>query len=193
MTEGTGRSTAPNGPAEWDGNNYQRHFDALAASGVEVHGEADFVRSFSPTSVLDAGCGTGRVAIELARHGIEVVGADLDSSMLTTARHLAPEIPWIQADLAELALGRTFDVVLMAGNVPLFTSAGAQAALVAGVARHVRPAGLLVAGFSLDRGYRITDYDAHTAAAGLTLTDRFATWGRAPFTDGDYAVSIHTR
>lgn len=193
MPDGTGRDTAPSGPTAWDGNDYQQRFDALAASGVDVHGEADFVRSYSPASVLDAGCGTGRVAIELARHGIEVLGTDLDSSMLATARRMAPEITWTQADLAELDLGRTFDVVVMAGNVPLFTPAGTQAALVAGVARHVRPGGVLIAGFSLDRSYRIADYDAHTAAAGLTLTDRFATWDRAPFTGGDYAVSVHIR
>ncbi|MEV0054736.1 class I SAM-dependent methyltransferase [Saccharopolyspora shandongensis] len=188
-----GRDTAATAPAEWDGEDYQRRFDALAASGADVHGEAGFVRAYSPASVLDAGCGTGRVAIELARHDIEVVGADVDGSMLTTARRLAPGISWVQADLAGLDLGRTFDVVVMAGNVPLFTPPGTQAALVAGVARHVRPAGVLIAGFSLGRGYRIADYDAHAAAAGLTLSDRFATWGRAPFTDGDYAVSVHTR
>ncbi len=79
------------------------------------------------------------MAIELARHGIEVYGTDLDSSMLATARQLAPEIRWTQANLAELNLGRTFDVVVMAGNVPLFTPVGTQEALVAGVARHVRP------------------------------------------------------
>ncbi|MGW1678275.1 class I SAM-dependent methyltransferase [Saccharopolyspora sp. NPDC002376] len=193
MFRGTGRDIASNGPAEWDGDDYQRRFDALAASGEDVHGEADFVRSFAPSSALDAGCGTGRVAIELARHGIEVVGTDLDRSMLTTARDRAPQISWIEADLVELDLGRTFDVVVMAGNVPLFTRPGTQAALVASVARHVRPGGLLIAGFSLDRGYGITDYDAHTAVAGLTLTERFATWDRAPFTNGDYAVSVHTR
>ncbi|MGW3470096.1 class I SAM-dependent methyltransferase [Saccharopolyspora sp. NPDC000995] len=193
MTEGTGRATVPSGPTAWDGDDYQRNFDALAASGANVHGEADFVRSYSPANVLDAGCGTGRVAIELARHNIEVFGADLDSSMLATARQLAPEIPWTQANLAELDLGRTFDVVVMAGNVPLFTPVGTQEALVAGVARHVRPGGRLIAGFRLDRGYRITHYDAHAAAAGLTLTDRFATWEQAPFADGDYAVSVHTR
>ena len=72
----------------WDGDEYQARFDALAASGVDVHGEVAFVpRSIpSPASVLDAGCGTGRVAIELARRGIAVVGVDVDASMLATAR-----------------------------------------------------------------------------------------------------------
>lgn len=175
----------------WDGADYQRHFDRLADTGVDVHGEATFVRGYRPATVLDAGCGTGRVAIELARHGIEVVGVDVDDSMLATARHRAPEIGWHRGDLADLDLGRTFDVVVMAGNVPLFTARGTEPALVAGVARHVVPGGVLIAGFSLDRGYTTAAYDAHCVAAGLTLAERFATWSRDPFTGGDYAVSVH--
>ena len=178
----------------WEGDEYQARFDALAASGTDVHGEATFVRSYDPSSVLDAGCGTGRVAVELARHGIEVVGVDVDASMLATARRLAPHISWIESDLTTLDLGRTFDLVVMAGNVPLFTPPGTEAALVAGVARHVREGGLLVAGFSLDRGYTAERYDADAAAAGLEPVERFATWDRAPWSDGgDYAVSVHRR
>ena len=178
----------------WDGDDYQARFDRLAASGTDVHGEATFVRSYDPATVLDAGCGSGRVAIELARHGIDVVGADLDASMLATARRLAPAITWVEADLTTLDLGRTFDVVVMAGNVPLFTPPGTHAALVAGVARHVAPGGRLVAGFSLDRGYGVDDHDAHATAAGLVLAERFATWDRAPWqAGGTYAVSVHRR
>ncbi|WP_231114740.1 class I SAM-dependent methyltransferase [Lentzea aerocolonigenes] len=173
----------------WNGAEYQRRFDSLAESGMDVHGEAAFVRAYAPSSVLDAGCGTGRVAIELARHGIEVVGADLDESMLAYAREQAPDITWVRSDLALLDLGRTFDVVVMAGNVPLFTEPGTQGALVAGVARHVGK--LLVAGFSLDRGYTVEEYDAHCAAAGLRLVERFATWDREEFRNGNYAVSVH--
>ena len=176
------------------GDDYQARFDALAASGADVHGEATFVRAFSPTTVLDAGCGTGRVAIELACHGIEVVGVDVDASMLAIAAERAPDIPWVRQDLAELDLGRGFDVVVMAGNVPLFTPPGTEAALVAGVARHVVAGGVLVAGFSLGRGYGLADHDAHAASAGLVLAERFATWDRQPWHEGaDYAVSVHRR
>jgi SAM-dependent methyltransferase len=178
----------------WDGDDYQARFDRLAASGADVHGEATFVRSYEPATVLDAGCGSGRVAIELARHGIEVVGVDVDASMLATARRLARGITWVEADLTTLDLGRTVDVVVMAGNVPLFTPPGTHAALVAGVARHVASGGLLVAGFSVDRGYGIDDYDAHATAAGLELVERFATWDRAPWQPGGtYGVSVHRR
>jgi hypothetical protein len=86
-----------------------------------------------------------------------------------------------------------FDVVVMAGNVPLFTRAGTQAALVAGCGRHVSGDGVLVAGFSIDRGYDLDRYDADCTAAGLVLRERFATWDHEPFVRGDYAVSVHTR
>jgi len=178
----------------WDGEEYQQRFDRLAAEGAGVHGEANLVSRRSPRSVLDAGCGTGRVAIELHRRGIEVVGVDLDGSMLATARRRAPDITWIVAGLDDptFDLGRTFDLVLLAGNVPLFTPDGTHAALVAGVARHVAPGGLLVSGFSLGRGYEVADLDRDAEAAGLTLHERFATWDEDEWTpSGDYVVSVH--
>lgn len=187
---------------DWDGGEYQRRFDKLAAEGMDVHGEADFVMRYALRSVLDAGCGSGRVAIELARRGLEVVGADINTSMLAEARKRAPDIEWVESDLTQLDLGRTFDVVVMAGNVPLFTPEGTHAALVAGCARHVADGGVLIAGFSRGRHgpasapnqYDVADYDAHCAAVGLSLVARFATWDAQPFPgDGTYAVSVHRR
>ena len=176
----------------WDGDSYQRRFDDLASQGQDVHGEADFVMALAPSTVLDAGCGTGRVAIELARRGVSVVGADQDASMLDTARRRGPTVTWVEADLSHLALDRTFDVVVMAGNVPLFTPPGTEAALVAGCARHVAPGGVQIAGFQLGRGYVLDAYDRHCAAAGLELVERWATWDRQPAPgDGSYAVSVH--
>jgi SAM-dependent methyltransferase len=177
---------------QWEGDSYQARFDSLAESGEDVHGEAGFVVKLAPRTVLDAGCGTGRVAIELARRGIEVVGTDVSASMLATARERAPGLTWVESDLAALDLGRSFDVVVMAGNVPLFTPPGTQGAMVAGCARHVAAHGALVAGFQLGRGYELDEYDAHCDAAGLVVAERFATWDRDPAPgDGSYAVSIH--
>lgn len=178
----------------WDGEAYQRRFDALAASGHDVHGEAALVSSYSPAAVLDAGCGSGRVAIELARRGIEVVGVDADASMIHAARSRAPELRWILASVTELDLPDRFDVVVMAGNVPLFTPPGTAGELVAGCARHLCTDGRLICGFQLGRGYGLEDHDRFAAAAGLALEDRWSTWDRDPFTDGaDYAVSVHRR
>ncbi len=156
-----------------------------------MHGEADLVMTLRPRSVLDAGCGTGRVARELAARGVDVVGVDAAESMIATARRLSPELTWYAADLCELALDRRFDVVVMAGNVPLFTAPGTQAALVAACARHLDADGALVCGFQLGSGYELADYDAHCQAAGLVLADRWSTWERDPYTGGGYAVSVH--
>ena len=173
----------------WDGEDYQARFDALAATGQDMHGEARFVLTYEPASVLDAGCGTGRVAIELARRGVEVVGVDLDDSMLDSARRRAPELTWITHDLTTLDLNRVFDLVVLAGNVPLFTPPGTAPALASGCARHVGPGGRIVSGFQLGRGVHLAEWDEWI---GLPLVERFSTWDRAPFTpDSDYAVSVY--
>jgi len=185
----------------------------MAARGENVHGEADFVEALvpAPASVLDAGCGTGRVAIELARRGFEVVGVDLDPAMLAQARAKAPDLPWVQADLATVDVstgagtafghaadtasghpaGGGFDVVVLAGNVMIFVEPGTEAAVVANLARHLAPGGALVAGFQLDRGLDLATYDGHAVAAGLRLDQRWATWDRLPYQGGPYAVSVH--
>ena len=173
---------------------YERRFADMERRGVAAHGEADLIESYRPLTVLDAGCGTGRVAIELARRGIEVVGVDLDDEMLAAARAKAPGIEWHCADLAALDLGRVFDIVAMPGNVPLFCRPADRAQLVAGLARHVRPGGLLVAGFSLEAGgYSLAEYDGSCEQVGMVPVARFATWEQAPFEGGDYAVSVHRR
>ena len=184
----------PPGDTDWDGDAYQGRFDDLAAAGTDVHGEATFVLSFRPRRVLDAGCGPGRVAIELSRQGVEVVGIDRDPSMIATARRVAPGVEFRIGDVAAADLGRTFDLVVMAGNVPLFTPEGTQGALVAGCARHLVPGGRLLSGFQLGRGYTLEAYDADCTAAGLEPEGRWATWEGSPFGRGaDYAVSVHRR
>ena len=150
-------------------------------------------RPTRPRSVLDAGCGTGRVAVELARRGVDVVGVDSDPDMIDAARAKSPDLRWILADLAELALPDRFDVVVLAGNVVPYVDADRRAAAVTACARHLAPGGVLVAGFALRPGWPgLADYDGWCADAGLTLADRWATWDRQPYAGGDYAVSAHT-
>jgi SAM-dependent methyltransferase len=175
------------------GDEYDARWKALAAAGQDPHGEAGFVMRFRPTSVLDAGCGTGRVAIELARRGVEAFGVDLDAGMLETARRNAPHLTWIEDDLSSLDLGRRFDIVVMAGNVMIFVEPGTEAAVVARMAAHLHPGGRLIAGFQLGQTLGLDAYDAAATAAGLTLEDRFSTWDGDPFvTKGArYAVSVH--
>ena len=173
-------------------DDYDARWAQMAASGENTHGEADLIAQFAPASVLDGGCGTGRVAIELARRGIDVVGVDVDAQMLAAARVKAPTVHWVQSDLATVELGRKFDVVALPGNVMIFVTRGHEDAVLSNVARHVSPGGRLIAGFQLrPGGLDLPTYDQLCTAAGLILEHRWATWSCQPFGGGDYAVSVH--
>ena len=174
-----------------DASDYDARWEALAAAGADPHGEASFVASLQPGSVFDAGCGTGRVAIELARRGIEVVGVDLDSDFIEHARRKAPTIDWRHADLATVDLARTFDVVVAAGNVMIFLTPGTEGIVLENFARHLAPGGHVVTGFQLLPGrLKLAEFDRLAGRAGLTVIDRFSTWSADPYDGGDYAVSV---
>lgn len=177
------------------GSDYDAAYERRAAAGENVHGEADFLQRFGPASVLDAGCGTGRVARELARRGLDVAGLDIDPEMLGTAREKAPEIEWHLADLATVELHRQFDAIVMAGNVMIFLAPGTEAQVVANLARHLAPGGWLVAGFQVAPGrLSVESYDEMATASGLVLAERWATWHLDPWSaGGTYAVSVHRK
>ncbi len=175
---------------DWDAGTYERVSAPLTAMGTDV---LDRLVLRGDETVLDAGCGTGRVAVELARRGIDVVGTDLDTDMITRARTKAPELTWVQSDLGDLALGRQFDVVVLAGNVIPYVAPDRRQAAVLACARHLAPGGRLVAGFQLLPDWpSLADYDTWATDAELRLDERFATWDRRPFGPGGrYAVSVH--
>ena len=177
------------------GDAYDATYERRAAEGENVHGEADFIGRLGAASVLDAGCGTGRVGRELARRGLDVVGVDIDPEMLAVARRTAPGVTWHLADLATVELGRTFQAVVMAGNVMIFLAPGSEGTVVENMARHLEEGGLLVAGFQLSPGrLSLGRYDAIAADAGLTLSERWSTWSKDEWNDGHtYAVSVHGR
>lgn len=175
------------------GDDYDATYERRAAAGEHVHGEADFVGRFAPASVLDAGCGTGRVGRELARRGCAVAGVDIDPEMLATARRKAPDVDWRLADLQDVEMGRAFDAVVLAGNVMIFLAPGTEGAVVANMARHLAPGGALIAGFQLLPGrLTLARYDELAAAAGLRLAERWSTWECGAWdAAGGYAVSVH--
>lgn len=68
--------------------------------------------------LLDAGCGTGALAIAAAERGAEVVAVDIAPSLISVARercpaHLAKRITWHAGDMLDPALGRFDHAVAM--------------------------------------------------------------------------------
>lgn len=186
-----------------DLDEYDRRWEMMAAEGRSIHGEVDFVERTMPgrtLTILDAGCGTGRLAIEAARRGHVVMGVDLDPDMIERARSKVPTIEWECADLSQLALHRSFDIVVMAGNIPLFCAPGTQGAIIERLARHLAPGGTLVCGFSIENrvdAYTVEDFDRDARRAGFAAVSVFANWDGdpvgssgqdKPVNAGEYAV-----
>lgn len=181
-------------------DQYDAQWEALSVTGTDVHGEAGLVAALleAPRGnrVLDAGCGTGRVAIELARRGFDTVGVDVDAELIARAREKAPELTWIQADLANLpatVAPGPFSAAVLAGNVMIFVRRGSEGAVLRTLADRLEAGGLVIAGFQLSGRLAIDAYDAHASSAGLVAEVRWSTWDRAPFTaTSDYVVAVHS-
>lgn len=115
--------------------------------------------------VLDVGCGTGRHAFELAARGIDVHGIDISQRFVDIARHRATDertngiravrssgtgsdvgaVTFARVDARTLRFDAEFDAVicLCQGAFGMMTADGDDAAVVAGVARALRPGGRL--------------------------------------------------
>ncbi len=94
-------------------------------------------RDLSGRRLLDAGCGTGALAVAAARRGAEVVAVDLSPTLVNLARERAPancgrgSITFVAGDMLDPALGsfdhlvamdsmihyRTADLVAMLGRL----------------------------------------------------------------------------
>jgi trans-aconitate methyltransferase len=182
---------------------YEQRFRRAAAEGADVHGEASFVSALAPppARVLDAGCGTGRVARRLAALGHPVVGVADDAAMVEVARRESPDLTWHVADLATLDLDAPpFDVVVLAGNVVPFLAPGSLPATLERLVAHLAPGGLLVAGFGTDAAH-VPDgcppgsaeaYADAARAAGLVERARHGTWDGGPYDPASgYVVLVH--
>lgn len=106
-------------------------FDLLARVPLEA-----------PARVCDLGCGTGSMTAVMAQRWPQarVVGVDSSAEMLAKARAAAPQIEWVQADLAAWRPAEPVDLVY--SNAALHWL-GDHPRLFAELADRVRPGGVL--------------------------------------------------
>jgi SAM-dependent methyltransferase len=126
--------------------------------------------------VLDVGCGPGRHAHALARRGVQVHGIDISQRFVDLATASAPPgATFARADARALRFDREFDgaISLCQGAFGLTGGPGApldgDGAVLAGMARALRPGGLLaVSAFSAYFQLRfLEDHDRFDADAGV--------------------------
>ena len=93
---------------------------------IDYSAWADFIekiieknkKNINPELLLDLGCGTGKMTLELAHRGYDMTGVDYSVEMLNRARELAGEqgmedsILWLCQDMREFELYGTVDVTV---------------------------------------------------------------------------------
>jgi 2-polyprenyl-3-methyl-5-hydroxy-6-metoxy-1,4-benzoquinol methylase len=109
---------------------------------VQPHGEDELVNAaIAPgSSILELGCGTGRITRPLVAFGHQVVA--VDESVAMTSRITGTET--VVSTIEELRLDRRFDVVLMMSYLINVADDGARQRLLDTCAHHVKPDGVVL-------------------------------------------------
>lgn len=137
-------------------------------------------------SLLDVACGTGQ-HIELLRdHFASVEGTDVNPVLLDGARKRCPGVPFHQADMTALDLGRTFDVVTcLFGSIGYVKTSENLTRAVAAMARHVAPGGLLL----VEPWFTPEAFRTHTITANLGQhPDLKVAWMYTSEREGDLSI-----
>ncbi len=140
---------------------------------LEPRGEAELIHAAVPpgASVLELGCGTGRITRGLLALGHPVTGVDVSAAMLA---QMPPAAHTVLGDIAELRLDRRFDVVTLTSNM---VSGPEEQAL----------SFLRTARFHLDHGGLVVIERYHPRWASLAALETLA----APRTRGVLTGSLH--
>ncbi|WP_233206083.1 bifunctional 2-polyprenyl-6-hydroxyphenol methylase/3-demethylubiquinol 3-O-methyltransferase UbiG [Cryobacterium sp. N19] len=172
--------------------------------GTDLEVDARFVDMLARrgSTILDIGCGHGSAVNGLRARGHAAFGIDPTPEVLGVAldnfdsdwlreldvEELSPE------RLAGLGIPDTYDVVLMAGNVPAFLSGDALRQAFAQVSALLKPGGIFVVGTSSHSlGGGPHDQDEAVGTSGLGLMHRFSDWHLGHYSsDSAWSVSLYT-
>lgn len=108
----------------------------------------DIVHAREGVSVLELGCGTGRMAARLLEAGHPVTAVDFSENMLVAARKNAPGAQFFQAELEEVPakLGEAkYDCIIAAYSIHHLPD-DRKYALLAALKEHLNPEGVIVLG-----------------------------------------------
>jgi len=171
---------------EWDGASYDRISGTMEALGREVLARLELEGG---ETVLDAGCGSGRITqalLERLPNG-RVIAVDESPSMIDAARRrLGPGVDLRVANLLELELEEPVDAVL---STATFHWIADHDRLFAGLRAALRPGRRLVAQCGGEGNIDVLRAKASAVLAHEPYARHFADW-RAPW---NYAGDAQTR
>lgn len=99
--------------------DYSKYYNLLYKNkdySKETEYIINFIKEFRPDAktILDLGCGTGKHDEFLLKKGYCICGVDISEKMLNEAKKLShgEDLYFLQGDIRNLDLGKTFDVVV---------------------------------------------------------------------------------
>ena len=100
-----------------------RHYDAACAADTRLKDIPFYLDAAKSAtgSVLEIGCGTGRILLPAARAGVQIDGVDFSAAFLEILREkLAREAPEVrarvslyEADMRNFSLGKKYDLIMI--------------------------------------------------------------------------------
>lgn len=126
---------------EWNSILYDKKHDFVAEYGK---GLLEFVPKNDRQAILDLGCGTGVLTVQLADLCHKVVGVDSSQSMLEKAKQQFSNIEFMVCDALTLPFENEFDVVF---SNAVFHWISDHDALLKSINKVLKPQGLLICEF----------------------------------------------
>ena len=156
----------------------------------------------SDGTVLELGCGTGRVSIPIARAGIDIVGIDSSSPMLARAREKCreagiPNLKLLWADMRDFNLSSEFNLVIIPfrGLLSLL-SVDDEIRTLTNIKRHLAPGGKLIFDiFVPDHNMMVQEGDVPYHFRDVTDTEtgrHMVVWNQARYDAFSQVMSIRT-
>jgi SAM-dependent methyltransferase len=141
----------------YDDPRVAAEYDATLAGSPAMNEDVPFYTELAlqahaaGLTVLELACGTGRVAIPIARAGVRVVGLDRSPAMLAVARSKAAglaNLTLVEGDMAGFDLGQRFGLIYVpARSFLLLTTVAEQLSCLTAVRRHLAPGGRFALNF----------------------------------------------
>lgn len=134
----------------------------------------DLLKPYQGQTVLDAGCGDGRLCYELRNEDLKLVGVDWSSRAITFARAFSPTVEFQICDLKYLDPSRLFDQVILSEVLEHFAPTDIPP-IIQSLAKVLHPEGRLIVTVPSANMPLIPKHYQHFSIADLakTLSDHF--------------------